>query len=740
MYGRLEAKRDEGGELALSEERSRDITEWQADPAPAQSSPVAIKNLVQVLLRWKWLFLAIVAFCVIAAAIYAATQTPLYRATATLELNPAPARVVQIGDVEEPRQTDHDFLDLQIGLIRSRTLAERVARTLGLERSEEFLGYLPEEAEAGDAAVGTLMERFSAAGTASDRILQVSFFHENPNLAARVANAYADQAVESNFQRALESTARSREFLQRQLESTREKLERSERELIAYARAANIVNVVSQEAATNADSAGGTLIASNLVALNNALAEAQNARIEAQQRYAQQSSSAQVASGADPTVQSLQQQRSKLQADYDQKLKTYLPDYPEMVSIRAQLASLDTQISQASGRAGSTVSGSLRAAVVAAQNRERELQAKINQLQSQLLDLNDRGVRYTILRRAVEANRSLYNALLAKLGEENTSATRTSGIAVVDQAKVPGAPFHPDVPRTLVLGLLGGLVVGTAGCVAVDRWKNTIDEPADLVDLGIPVLGVIPKLAGDKDLDEAISNPRSPIAEAYHSTRASLQFISKGGVPKSIFFTSARANEGKTSSVIAIAADFISVGMRVVVIDADLRRPSLQGRSKDGGLTSILTGTRSLRDELTSTNTPGLFLIHAGAEPADPTVLLASPAFNELIERLEEQFDVVIIDGPPVLGLADAPLIASVAANTVMVVESGKTLRAGLATGLARLNAAGARVLGGILTKYDRKSVGYGYSGYGYDYEYGGGGELRSRRLIGRQAKLEEPA
>ena len=689
-----------------------------------------VPNLIRLLYRWRWLMLACVTLSLLAAGASTLLQTPLYRATATLELNPAPARVVEIAETEESLQSDRDFLALQVGLIKSRAVAEKVARSLNLGRDERFLRVPVGDGRA-DNALPRLMGGFNAQGTTSDRIMQISFIHPDPAVAARVANGFAQTAVETNYERGFEATARSRAFLQRRLEATRIELERAERQLIEYARRANIVNInAGEQSATSTDAAGGTLLASRLVALNAQLAEAQNARIVAQQRYSGASASANSATVVDQTIQSLNQQRASLQVEYDQKLERFQPAYPEMVQLRARINALERQIAQASRRTGSSVTDSLRAELAAAQNREHQLRGQVDALQSQLMDLGERGVQYNILRRAVDANRSLYNALLERLGQENSSGTRTSGIAVIDTADVPAIPFSPDMPRALMLGLIAGLVLGVSSAVAADTWYDTIDLPEDIRDLlGLPLLGVIPLIAAKDDVDEALSNPRSSLSEAYHSVRASLQFLSDGRPPQSIFLTSARAGEGKTSSTIAIAADFTSVGMRVLVIDADLRRPSLRGRGGNAGLAEILASNRLFDEEMLRTDTAGLYLLEAGTPPPDPTVLLSSSVFGDLIRRVEQQFDVVIIDGPPVLGLADGPLIASVARATVMIIQSGVIRKNVAANAIRRLSEGGGQVVGAVLTKFDQKHHGYGYS-YGYYYDYPGE-ESKKRRLIG---------
>lgn len=712
-----------------------------ADPELPASQALGFQGFLNALYRWRWLFLSIVLCTVIAAAAWLSFQTPLYRATATLELNPAPSKVVQTDEknAPEPVQPDRDFLALQIGLIKSRNVAERVARALDLGHDNAFLRQPASAAEPQEQVVGSLMKGFSASGTTSDRIMEISFVHADPSVAAKVANSFADQAIEANFERGLEATARSREFLERRLDATRRDLEKSERALIDYARRAKIINVVTTDGPTSGDSAGGTLVASNLVALNQQLADAENARIVAQQRYAQASAAGQAAQASDPTVQALQQQKSALQAQYAQKLQTFKPEFPEMQALQAQIAGLDKQIAASRSRASSAAISSLRADMVAAQNREAALQRKISQLQSQFLDLNDRGVQYTILKRSVDANRSMYNALLQQLGVENSSGTRTSSISVVDRAETPHSPFSPNIPRTLLLALIFGIALGSAGVVGADRFYDTVNTPKDLKEMGLAVIGVIPAVSKKESLDELLADPQSRVAEAYHSARASLQFAAAGGTPKSILFTSARAAEGKTSASIAIAADFLSVGKRVAVVDADLRKPSLRGESP--GLSAVLARLADLDDSLIVCENPNLCLLPAGRIPPNPTALLTGHAIADVVRALETRFDVVIVDGPPVLGFADAPLLAAVCGATVLVVAARSTSRSLAQNACVRLQGPGGNLVGAILNKFDRSAAGltYGHTAYGqYSYEYGG--RTAKRSLIVPDAMITKQA
>ena len=745
MTEQLLGRADTGGSAVVLSRRAGSLADYdydanrpafEEDAAPEHSS-LKILNILRVLLRHRWLFLSIVAGCAILGALRAYTTTPLYRATATLELNSAPQKVVQTNDQFERPIYDNDFLALQVGLIKSRAVAERVARTLNLGSNDKFLGTKMAGAAGEEAAISHLMGGFSAAGTASDRLLRIDYVHPDPQVAAQVINGYATGFIEGGIERQFQTTAFTRKYLSQRLAGTRAKLEKSEADLMAYSRSANILNIVSNDpaGASSSDAAGTSLVASNLMALNQQLGTAQNARIVAQQRYQQAAGAVGAARASNPVVQSLQQQRAILQANYDKELQTMREDHPTMIALRSQINALSRQMSEAAAQSTSSTAGTLRSDYLAAVNAERMLESKIQQLQQSVMSLGDRSIKYNILRREVEANRTLYNSLLQRLKEEDTSATKDSNVAIVDLAQVPSSPFVPNTSRTLILALLAGLVLGSLAAVGADYLEDTIKDPDDLMNrLNLPVLGVIPMIKKGQNVDDLLGDPSSVLSEAFYSVRTALQFSTSEGLPKSLFITSSRAGEGKTSSALALATNLATTGINVLLIDADLRNPSLLPETREKvGLTGVLTHQGDADTAIVLTDILNLSLLPAGPSPPNPANLLAGTALRDLVRQMGKRFDVIVIDGPPVLGLADAPLISSVCDATVLIIEAGKTRRAVAATSIARLRAAGANVMGGVLNKYKDDKFGYGYSyGYGYGgdaYSYGHDKQLKDKAV-----------
>lgn len=336
-----------------------------------------------------------------------------------------------------------------------------------------------------------------------------------------------------------------------------------------------------------------------------------------------------------------------------------------------------------------------------------------------MLDLRGRSIQYAILQREVDTNRALYDALLQRYKEIGVAGgIGAAPVSIVDSAEVPNAPFKPNLLWNLLLGLGLGFVIGVIAAIALEFLNDTIKTRADVRNkLGLACLGAIPKRARKIPLIEELEDPASTTSEAYSSVATSLRFSTEHGIPKTLLLTSARAGEGKSSTALALAHNLARLGKSVVLVDSDLRKPAFRATSEKQGLTKLLTTEERVADHVTATQYDNLWLLPCGPVPPNPADLLSSGRFRSVIREASSQFDVVIIDAPPVLGLADAPLLASVCNDVLLVVESGKTRTAAAVEAISRIRAAGANVLGATLTKSTEEKSGYGY-GYG-NYRYG---------------------
>ena len=747
------------GARALVESGPRAVV-WSPDAGaqPPRMADGMVRDLGG-LLKYRWTIVAAWAACVAVGAVITLLTQPIYTAQTTLQLDREAEKVVSRDDATPMDNYGEEFFQTQYGLLKSRALAERVGQSLGLTAGDTFLramagaGHGPNTvkmtAQRRQQAVADELNRgLAVIPVRGSRLVNVRFSSPDPALSARVANAFADNFISAAIDRRFESSSYARDFLEKRLAEVKDKLEQSERDLVAYAAKQQIIQLSDKSSPTATDT-GPSLPVANLEAFSTALAAAKTDRIKAEQKWRQ----AGPASGLgipeilqSPTIQELSQERAKMQADYQDRLSIYKPDYPDMRQLKARIDETQRQIQIEAAN----IRQSIKVQYLAALDNERALEGQVNSLKSSVLDLRGRSIRYTILQREVDTNRTLYDGLLQRYKEVGVAGgVSSNNISIIDRAE---APRWPSEPRPLVNLLLASLIgVGSGVALAFLRaaFDQAVRTPADLESLGLSVLGTAPALKKGAVALEALADVRSPLAESYQSLRSALQFATADGFPATLLVTSPWQGEGKSTTAFAVAKFVARLGFRVLIMDADLRKPSLHtilGADNTVGLTNILTGGAILTDAIIPTVVENLFAVTAGPASPNPAELLSGPRLKLTIAEAQSRFDMVIFDGPPVMALADAPLIGDAVTATLFVVQAGRTTRPQVRSTLARLNMAGVHVIGALLTRYSaaNASVGntYGY-GYGYDYGQGavtvtraGGGApglvARARRMIAK--------
>ncbi|MGQ0558406.1 MAG: GumC family protein [Sphingosinicella sp.] len=690
-----------------------------------------LATLWRIVNEWRWFILGAVAIGLAIAVVYTLLATPIYRASAIIELNPPQMEVMDENRVRgvQMMQRDREFLATQVGLLRSRSLAERVVQELNLAADENLAPEGLNRAAREGYLTSILAGNFDANPARESRIVHLFFTSPDAGLAARVVNGFADGFINSGLERRYQSSSYAREFLQRQIATTRRELENSERQLVAYAQQQNIIDTGGSGQARGESNDINSLSGESLIALNEALAVVEARRINAEQRYRESLRAGATAEVSENTA-NLRGQRAGLEAEYQEKSAIFRPDYPEMVRLRSRIDSLSEAVDAEAATIRTGRANTLRAEYQAAVAEERQIGARIEQLRGRVLDERGRSIQYNILQRDVDTNRALYDALLQRYKEIGVAGgIGTAGASVVDRAEVPGAPFTPNMMFNLLIGLGLGLLAGLSGAIAVEFINDTIKSPDDVrMKLQLAYLGAVPKRASQQVLEE-LQDTSSSLSESYFSVGTSLQFSSDSGVPRTLFITSTRASEGKSTSSWAIAQSFARIGKRVLLIDADMRKPSFKtGLENPIGLSNLLTNSEPLASGVLQTEAENIWLLTAGPTPPNPAELLSSTRLPSLLREAMAQFDLTVVDGPPVLGLADAPLLAAACQGAMMVVESGRTRTRAAVEALNRLRTAGAHMVGAILTRYRQEGYGYGY--YNYDpYRYGRSIESRASEI-----------
>ena len=645
----------------------------------AEQPGFKLLEYLRILDKRKWLILSIAASFVVLNAVRVLMETPVYTSTVRIQIDQE-ARVVEGGNVI-PESSSWDFMQTQYKLLEGHAMAERVASALKLGDNADFLepkgfsitgsvmhflGLVP--SAGGDQrnkfaaqrwAAGIVWQNREVRPVPNSRLVDIAYTDPDPRRAQRIANAYADAFIASNIDKRFQANESAKVFLDDKIKQLKLRLEKSERALVDFAQQEQIVAVQEKE---------------NIVETNLATAH----------------------SAGSAAIEALRKTRNELELEYQEKLETFKPAYPTMVQIKTKIEEIDRQIAA----------------------ETEGVRSKVSTLKTELLDLQKRSIQYNILKREVDINRELYTSLLQRYKEVDVaSGVGVNNVFVVDKA-APGTQSSTSFLHALIKALALGLGLGVAVAFVLERLDDRVHsaEEAETV-TGLSVLGVIPKV---RRVETELADPRSPLNEAYRSLCTALQFTTESGVPGTLAITSAGPGEGKSLTSLLIAKHFATMGRKVLLVDADLRNPSQHvklGCDNAVGLSNYLTGACTPPEIMQKTDMPTLAFIASGPLPPNAADLLGGARLVSLFSIGQEIFDLIIIDGPPVLGLADAQLLSSAASATLFVVGAGITRKGLIRGAMKRLQLSRSLVIGAALTKYDSRVSAYGY-GYGYDYSY----------------------
>jgi capsular exopolysaccharide synthesis family protein len=731
----------------------------QEDEQVADDS-LTLTDIGRIILKHKWTLLLVIALACAVSAIRTFLSTPIYRSTVILQIERATPRVVRFeNDPEQERLGSDDAISMrtQQELLKSRSLAERVIDELRLDNSTPSgqaalsleaarqLGEneegAPAEQDRGDyldrllagykkmtkpsvksvdvlgreAVVKKFLDSVTVEPVRSSRLVKLHVDNTNPELAARIANSTVQAYIAMGMERRLESSSYAKSFLEDQIKQMKAKLEESERRLNSYAQANQILTLDDKTSAIN----------QTYTDYATALAKAEQDRIkwEAVAAEMKRNPEASAAVMESKSIQAFKEQKAKLQIEYQENLRVYKPEFPKMMQIKAQLAEVDAQIKGEIAAVAST----LQAQYDAALRQEALIRDKVAQTRKQVLTTQDHSIDLNLLKREVDTNRQLYDSLLQRFKELGISGNIISNnVSVVDAAEPSLFPFKPNLLANLLVGLVVGMLLGAAIVVALEVMDDSIKYPDEVERLlGLPLMGIIPKLNRKRSSSKPVAlevheDPRSAIAEAYRSVRTALQFSTPEGAPKRLVITSTTRNEGKSTTSLALAINFAQMGQRVLLIDGDMRNPTIHkllGISNDFGLSNLLSSDNRGDKMITPTAIPNLSVLTAGPIPPNPVDLLTGPKLLLLLNITAALgIDYVIVDAPPMLGLADAVVLGNQLQNVLFVVQASSTRKAHIKTALRRLRQGGLVPRGVVLTQAHNHAMPQDYESY-YGYE-----------------------
>lgn len=698
--------------------------------------PPVLVQYWYTIVRWRWLMAGIVATCIILGVTVTMLMSPEYTATAQLQIDRQQKQITNMEGLEAdlPGQ-DMEFYATQYELLEARPLAERVASALNLYDNAPFLaahgidpGILEEEdigktpaqmaEERRRLVVSLLLETVEISPIRTSKLVDINYTSRDPAMSARIANQWAAAFIELNMERQFASTADAREFLEERLDVLRGRLEESERQVVLYGSESGIVTLDQIRDPNGRTIANRTLTSTTLEQLANELNDATAARIAAEARansLGENTSEAVTSS----TLATLREQRAVAAAGYAKMIVQFAPEYPAVIELREQLNAIDAAIGAETARITKSREQQYREAV----ERERELRNQVAGLRQALDTQNQANIQYAVYQREADTNRELYDALLQRYKEIGVAGTvGANNIAIVELAIDPDEPSSPIVLVNLLVSVLLGLGLAGGTAFALEQIDEGIREPSQIEPLlKLPLLGLTP-MVDNADVIDEIKDIKSDYFDAYFSIRSSLAFSTSHGFPKSIAVTSSRPGEGKSSTSAALAIVLARTGKKVLLVDADLRSPSINTFfecSNIKGFSNYLAGEDNWSSLVQSTELDNVFVLTTGPIPPSAAELLSGDRLEQFVAESLAHFDHLVIDSPPVMGMTDAPLVANATEGVVYVVESAGPAVRGIRASIKRIKMANAHVFGVILTKVRSRSSGYGY-GYGYGYRYGG--------------------
>jgi polysaccharide biosynthesis transport protein len=674
-------------------------------PRPAE---IHLRDRLSVFYRYR--YIAILTFLVVLgiAALRAYSQTPLYRSSVRLLIDLEDERSLTMEGVSTSNsnatymQDPEPYFQTQYRILTGRDLARRVLAKMNGPDAVT------------DGQIGDFTSRLSVEPVRASRLVDVVFVSADPSLAASSANTLAEQYVEQNLDLRRQNMERSLEWLAQELARQKKIVESSERAMAQYREEQNALSLEDRQ----------NIVISRLNQLNEAATRARTSRAQKESLYRRLDSFGPKAKPdsipeilQNPYIQSLKAQLAELERRKALLSERYGDKHPEMLTVNASIQDATRQLNLEIAKAVDGIRHDYESAML----EERTLASALEEQKTIATDLDRKSVTYTVLQRDAESNRELYQTLLKREKELQVLAnSRGNNVRLVERAAIPQVPFSPNLRRAMMLGAIVAFLVAVGLVLGLDYLDDTIKTPEDITRLGLPFLALIPAvragrqrptLSGHSDFSEAIRSLRTSIAL---STR-------QGG--SIVLVTSAQPLEGKTTTACNLATALAYGGAKVLLIDADMRRPGVHrnfGLENRCGLSELLSGQAHLTQTVQRLAEPDLWIMSAGSTPPNPSELLASGRMEALLGQAQNgPFDWVIVDTPPVLAVTDASILTQWVSGVAFVVGSEMTRRRLVERAIETLAAGRPRILGAVLNRVDVSRNKYYYARhYGYGNRY----------------------
>jgi capsular exopolysaccharide synthesis family protein len=727
--------------------------------APSGESQKAfdIWAYVQVLRKRKWHALFFLVAVVALVTFYTLRQPKVYRATATLQIDPQAPRVLgeKIESVTEMGTgsywSNQEYYETQYHIIRSYEVASRVVALHSLGANRAFLG-IPEDADVfeplTDEQAAEMLRGMIVIDPVKDsRLVQVSVDHTDTKMSQLLANAVADAYVEYNRDVALESTVNARDWLLKQKETWAKTLRDAEQRVVDFRKMNNLLSV-SLEDQRNQLANEMDWVAQRLSETRSHRQQLEAKRAEIQDQIEKRGvtavSIAEVLES--PVIQTMKSRLFEKNLERDALAQVAMENWPEM---RQREAELETIRSGIRGEI-QTILRAIEADYTETSQYELQLQSRIDELQEQAIALGGKELQHTQLVREKDNAEKIYSLIQQRSEETNlsTELSQINNVRMLDNALEPNVPVRPRVKLNLALAIVIGLLGGIGLAFLLEALDTSVKTQEDVEKgLGLAFLGIIPTFAegGVSRSSRRRSrrrrkhqvpelrtgrhpdlfchdNPKSSAAECCRSIRTNILFMSPDRPPRKLLVTSASPQEGKTTVAISLAVVMAQSGSRVVLVDSDMRRPRIHtafGIENEEGLSTAILGARKIEELVRPTQVPGLDILPCGPIPPNPAELIHSERFKEVVGQLERLYDKVVFDSPPVIAVTDPVILSRYVDGVVMVVKSLVTNRRAAKFAVKSMRDVGANLLGAVLNDLDLENREYGYYHYYYYRKYG---------------------
>jgi succinoglycan biosynthesis transport protein ExoP len=733
---------------------------------PEQSE--LLKWYLHILNKRKWLVLASVLTLLSGAAAQTYTTTPMYTSTAQIQIDVESPNVLPYQDIAQVQPYYYEtesYSRTQHRILSSKVLASRVVTKLKLAQDKSFnrstspgvlrelvpkvtnfvFGLIPNQRRqapaaprdevatlTGDNLAYRLLGGLSVEPDRGSRIVNVSYSSHDPALAQEIVNSLAQEYIELNFETRYKAAMMATEFLNKELEQLKIRVEKSDETLLSYAREHGIVGEASEKE---------NIVLQKLASLNEELTKVQADLITKAVQF-EASRTATVPNFPEnlktTSITDIETRLSRSNQELASLLARYGQDWPEVAQKQREIFELDDQLVVQKQKA----LGKVRSDYELAQNHYRTISTALEDQKQLANKLNQDSIQFNILKREVDSNKQLYEGLLQRLKEASVSAgLRSSNIHIVQPGDYPQGASGPRHARNMFLGLLIGLILGIGFALAIDYFDNTVKTPDEVERyVVLPSLGIIPAIddlrarkrrllaPGNGTGEDAKASPYimpgAAVWEAYRSLRTSILLSHSGNPPRRILVTSALPGEGKTTTAINTAIVLSQTGARTLLVDLDMRKPEIGrkfGVNGHQGMSIFLSGNSDLSSQILETPYANLFIIPAGPQPPNPAELVGSARWHKALLLLGEYFEYVVIDSPPILSVADPVILSTKVDGVVLVVLAAKTAREAVKKAKASLQNVGATILGAMINNVDLQNAPYSYYyrhyyGYGYGY------------------------